>query len=130
MSISVWFWSDINSELREYKLSHALTITTKAWRWALTFLTITFFSLSFNDLSCIYSINAKGCETWLEPSKNLYFIIKNLFNFLFGANFSEPIAKFLGLVSLLIYILGMIQWLIIKLPKTGRNSGFSNYYDN
>ena len=29
------------------------------------------------------------------------------------------------LFSLLIYILGLIQWSIIKLPKNGRNSCFS-----
>ena len=52
-------------------------------------------------------------------------LILNLFNFFFGANFTEPIAKFLGLFSLLIYILGLIQWSIIKLPKNGRNSCFS-----
>ena len=52
-------------------------------------------------------------------------LILNLFNFFFGANFTQPIAKFLGLFSLLIYILGLIQWSIIKLPKNGRNSCFS-----
>jgi len=38
---------------------------------------------------------------------------------------SSFISKFLGLFSLLIYILGLIQWSIIKLPKNGRNSCFS-----
>ena len=54
-----------------------------------------------------------------------YIVIKSLFNFFFGSNFTQPIAKFLGLVSLLIYILGLIQWSIIKFPKNGRNSYFS-----
>tara|TARA_A100001234_G_C12423162_1_gene299548 strand:+ start:99 stop:305 length:207 start_codon:yes stop_codon:yes gene_type:complete len=62
---------------------------------------------------------------WLHPSSNLHVFIKNLFKFLFGANFTQPIAKFLGLFSLLIYILGLIQWSTIKLPKNGRNSCFS-----
>ena len=59
--------------------------------------------------------------------KNLNGIIKikDLFNFFFGANFTQSIAKFLGLFSLLIYILGLVQWSIIKLPKNGRNSCFS-----
>jgi len=51
--------------------------------------------------------------------------IKYLFNFFFGANFTLPIAKFLGLFALLIYMLGLIQWSIVKLPKNGRNSCFS-----
>ena len=70
-------------------------------------------------------INSAACAIWLQPSSNLYIIIKNLFNFFFGANFTQPISKFLGLFSLLIYILGLIQWSIIKLPKNGRNSCFS-----
>ena len=125
MAISVWFWKDINDELKEYDFYSALTTTTKVWRWSLSFISLNFLTQSFQNFSCFYFINSTGCETWLQPSSNLYFIIKNLFNFLFGANFTQSIAKFLGLFSLLIYILGLIQWSIIKLPKSGRNSCFS-----
>ena len=127
MTISVWFWNDINDELNEYGLSNALTTTTKVWRWSLTFISLSFLIQSFNNISCISFINSPECEIWLKPSTNFYLILKNLFNFLFGASFSQPVAKFLGLFALLIYILGLLQWAIIKLPKSGRNSGFSNY---
>ena len=130
MTISVWFWSDINEELKEYPISHYLAMTTKVWRWCVTFISLNFLIQSLNNLQCIYFIKSPTCQIWLEPSKNLYIILKNLFNFLFGATFSQPIAKFLGLFGLLIYILGLIQWAIIKLPKNGRNSGFSNYRRN
>jgi hypothetical protein len=70
-------------------------------------------------------VNSDECAIWLQPSSNLYISIKNLFKFFFGANFTQSIAKFLGLFSLLIYTLGFIQWSIIKLPKNGRNSYFS-----
>ena len=125
MTISVWFWNDINDELNEYDLSYSLTTTTKVWRWSLTFISLNFFIQSLNNFSCLSFINSAECELWLEPSANLYIIIKSLFNFFFGANFTQPIAKFLGLFSMLIYILGLIQWSIIKLPKNGRNSYFS-----
>ncbi len=125
MSISVWFWNDINDELKEYDFSFPLTTTTKVWRWSLTFISLNFLFQSLQNSTCFSFINSAACEIWLEPSSNLYVIIKNLFNFFFGANFSQPIAKFLGLLSLLIYILGLIQWSIIKLPKNGRNSCFS-----
>jgi len=125
MTFSVWFWNDINDELKEYDLTYLLTTTTKVWRWSLTFISLNFFIQSFQNLSCFTLINSSECEIWLQPSSNLYNIIKSLFNFLFGANFTQPIAKFLGLFSLLIYILGLIQWSIIKLPKHGRNSCFS-----
>ena len=127
MTISVWFWNDINDELKEYNFSDVFITTTKVWRWSLTFISLNFLIQSLSNISCLSFINSNACEIWLEPSQNLYLIFKNLFNFLFGANFTEPIARFLGLFSLLIYILGLIQWSIIKLPKTGRNSGFSEY---
>ena len=130
MAISVWFWNDINDELKEYGISHALTTTTKVWRWSLTFISLSFLIQSLNNISCISFINSAECKIWLKPSANLYLILKNLFNFLFGASFSQPVAKFLGLIALLIYILGLLQWAMIKLPKNGRNSGFSNYGKN
>jgi len=125
MTISVWFWNDINDELKEYAFSSSLTTTTKVWRWSLTFISFNFLIQSLQNFSCFSYINSAACEIWLKPSSNFYMIIKNLFNFFFGANFTQPVAKFIGLFSLLIYILGLIQWSIIKLPKNGRNSCFS-----
>ncbi len=125
ISISVWFWNDINDELKEYEFSYSLATTTKVWRWSLTFISLNIFIQSLNNFNCFSSINSASCEIWLQPSSNLYTIIKNLFNFFFGANFTQPIAKYLGLFALLIYTLGFIQWSIIKLPKSGRNSSFS-----
>ena len=125
MSISVWFWNDINDELKEYDITHALTTTTKVWRWSLIFITLSFLIQSLNNISCISFINSAECGIWLKPSTNLYLILQNLFNFLFGATFSQPVAKFLGLIALFTYVLGLLQWATIKLPKSGRHSGFS-----
>ena len=125
MTISVWFWNDINDELKEYDFSCSLTTTTKVWRWSITFITLNFLIQSLQNFSCFTLINSSSCEIWLQPSSNFYNIIKNLFNFFFGATFTQPVAKFLGLLSLIIYFLGLIQWSIIKLPKNGRNSYFA-----
>ncbi len=130
ITVSVWFWNDINDELREYDFSYSLTTTTKVWRWTITFISLNFFIQSLQNFNCFSLINSDACAIWLQPSSNLYLILKNLFNFFFGANFTQPIAKFLGLFSLLIYILGLIQWSIIKLPKNGRNSCFSENVKN
>jgi len=127
MTISVWFWIDINDELKEYGITHALTTTTKVWRWSLNFISLNFLIQTLNNISCIFLINSTECEIWLEPPTNFYLLLKKMFNFLFGASFSQPVAKFLGLFALVIYALGLLQWAIIKLPKSGRNSGFSNY---
>ena len=125
MTISVWFWNDINDELREYDFSYSLATTKKIWRWTVTFISLNFFIQSLRNFNCFSFINSDACEIWLQPSSNLYIFIKNLFNFFFGATFTQPTAKFLGLFSLLIYILGLIQWSIIKFPKNGRNSCYS-----
>ena len=125
MTVSVWFWNDINDELKEYDFSNSLVTLTIVWRWSLTFITLNFLIQSLLNFSCFSFINSAACEIWLQPSSNFYIIIKKLFNFFFGANFTQPIAKFFGLFSLIIYILGLIQWSIIKLPKNGRNSCFA-----
>ena len=125
MTISVWFWTDINEELKEYEFSYLLTTTTKVWRWSLTFISINFLIQSLKNISCFSLINTASCEIWLQPSLNFYIFLKRLFDFFFGANFTQPVSKFLGLFSLLIYLLGLIQWSMIKLPKNGRNSCFS-----
>jgi len=88
MTISVWFWDDINDELKEYKFSHALATTTKVWRWSLTFISINFLIQSLKNFSCFSFINSDACTIWLQPSSNLYLILKNLFNFFFGAKFT------------------------------------------
>ena len=130
ITISIWFWNDINDELKEYDFSYSLTTTTKIWRWTLTFISLNFLIQSLQNFKCFSFINSDACAIWLQPSSNLYILIKNLFNFFFGANFTQPVAKFLGLFSLLIYTLGLIQWSIIKLPKNGRNSNFSSNVRN
>jgi len=105
MTVSVWFWNDINDELREYDFSYSLATMTKIWRWTITFISLNFFIQSSQNFNCFSFINSDECVIWLQPSSNLYYIIKNLFNFFFGANFTQPIAKFLGLFSLFIYII-------------------------
>ena len=105
MAIALWFWNDINEELKEYGFSHALTTTTKVWRWSITFISLSFLIQSLNNTRCISFINSAECEIWLEPSRNLYWILKNLFNFLFGANFFSACCKILRVVCIIgIYI--------------------------
>ena len=81
MTISVWFWNDINDELKEYDFSYSLTTTTKIWRWTLTFISLNFLIQSLRYFSCFSFINSAECEIWLQPSSNFYNIIKSLFNF-------------------------------------------------
>ena len=57
MTISVWFWADINDELKEYDFTFPLITTTKVWRWSLTFISLNFLIQSLLNFNCISSIN-------------------------------------------------------------------------
>ena len=57
MTISVWFWNDINDELKEYDFNYPLTTTTKVWRWSLTFISLNFLIQSLLNFNCISSID-------------------------------------------------------------------------
>ena len=68
MTISVWFWNDINDELKEYDFSNSLITTTRVWRWSLTFISLNFLIESLKNISCFSLINSNACEIWLQPS--------------------------------------------------------------
>ena len=46
MTISVWFWNDINDEFKEYDFSYSLITITKVWRWSLTLISLNFIEIS------------------------------------------------------------------------------------
>ena len=77
ITISVWFWNDINDELKEYDFSYSLITTTKVWRWSLTFISLNFLIQSLQNVSCLSSVNLTACEIWLKPSSNFYILIKS-----------------------------------------------------
>ena len=69
------------------------------------------------------SLSNNTCIGLLEAPKQLNFAAGGLFNFLFGANWTESLAAFTGYIALLAYIVGLIQWILIRLPKQGRIAG-------
>ncbi len=119
----LWFWIDLNEELIELSSKKALPFVLKAWRWAMTCYSCFYASLSFTSLSCINQLNDSQCQLWREAPSGLNQMIKNIFNFLFGANWTEALSAFIGYLALVIYIVGIIQWLIIRFPKQGRIAG-------
>ena len=80
-------------------------------------------ALTFKSLSCIKSLNGELCTAWQEGPQNLHILIKGLFNFLFGASWTEPIAAFIGYILLIAYAIGILQIIAIRLPKQGRIAG-------
>ncbi len=121
--LAVWFWVDLNEELAEFPPWRALPFTVRIWRWGISFFGCFYLMLSISTISCIQSIDGKYCESWLKTPQNLHLITKNIFNFFLGANWTEQLAAFVGLLALIIYFVGIIQWALIRLPKQGRIAG-------
>ncbi len=121
--VSIWFWIDLNEELNELSSKKALPFLLKTWRWAITVFNGLYISLAFSSLNCINNMNSNHCVYWRETPKGLNQIIKNIFNFLFGANWTETLSAFLGYLTLILYIVGALQWIFIRLPKQGRIAG-------
>ncbi len=121
--LSIWFWSDLNEELRALPTWRALAFTTKIWRWSISFFSCFYLILTSNSLSCIKIISREYCQAWVAGPKDLHGIIGNTFNFLFGATWTEPIASFIGYICLIAYLIGLLQIILIKVPKYGRTSG-------
>ena len=122
---SLWFWIDLNEELEDMPPGRALGLTIRIWRWSMTFLGIIYSSLSFSSLSCFQSIQNNNCLPWIEAPQGLHQVIKGVFNFLFGGNWTQTLAGFIGYLALIAYLVGFIQWLLIRLPKQGRIAGDS-----
>ena len=65
----------------------------------------------------------ENCNIWLIGPSNLHQSTKTILDFLFGGNWNEMLSGFLGYIGLIMYIIGIIQWLLIRLPKQGRIAG-------
>ncbi len=121
--VSIWFWIDLNEELLELPSWKPLPFLLKAWRLAISLFCCFYTVISFASLECINKVQGNYCLYWREAPLGLNLIIKNIFNFLFGASWTETLSAFVGYLALLIYIVGLIQWALIRLPKQGRVAG-------
>ena len=120
---SLWFWVDLNEELNEMPISRALPLTIKIWRWSLSCLSILYAILAFISLSCFKFSSASACSSWLLGPENLHQFTKAIIDFLFGGNWTEMLSGFIGYIALIMYLIGLIQWFLIRLPKQGRIAG-------
>ncbi|ABX08194.1 DUF3177 family protein [Prochlorococcus marinus] len=120
---SIWFWVDLNEELRDLPHWKPLNFIVKVWRWIISFFGVIYLSLSFSSLSCIQSLSNQSCNAWKEAPIKSHIMLKGLFNFLFGANWTESLAAFLGYLALIAYLVGLLQWLLVRFPKQGRIAG-------
>ena len=122
--ISVWFWVDLNEELADLPPWRPLPFVVRAWRWGLTVFGVLGAALSSVALRCLGGgLTRPICRVWLEAPDDLHGGVASVFDFVFGGSWTAAIAAFVGYVSLVAYGVGLLQWLVVRLPKQGRVAG-------
>ena len=128
MASSAWFWVDINEELNDLPLWRPLPLTVRLWRWALSGFALVNTILVSTALPCLGTDLSSGaaaarCLQWTQAPLGLHRVVASVFGFLFGGQWTETIAAFIGYVALVAYLAGFLQWLLIRLPRYGRVAG-------
>ena len=122
--VSVWFWVDLNEELDDLPPWRPLPFAIRAWRWGLSVYGVLGALLSALALDCVRGgVTRPICRVWLEAPDDLHGGAASVFNFLFGGSWTGVIAAFVGYVALVGYGVGLLQWLLVRLPKQGRVAG-------
>ena len=123
MLISLWFWVDINEELVDQPFWRPLPLAVKVWRWAFSGFGLLSLVMSITGLRCMHQLALPSCLTWLEAPQGIHGLAATGFNFLFGGQWTEAVAAFVGYVALVAYLAGLLQWLLVRLPRFGRVAG-------
>lgn len=122
MVVSVWFWVDLNEELADQPTWRPLPLTVRLWRWALSGFGVISLAMTATGLRCMESPSS-DCAAWLEAPQGLHRVVETVFDFVFGGQWSEAVAAFVGYVALVAYLAGFLQWLLVRLPRHGRVAG-------
>tara|TARA_Y100001968_G_C19195888_1_gene637525 strand:- start:159 stop:788 length:630 start_codon:yes stop_codon:yes gene_type:complete len=123
MVTSIWFWVDLNEEIDEMFIYNPISFTTRIWRWTLSFWCILNTGLHLFSWRCLNSISGNYCDTWREIPNNSFITTKLIIKFILGGNWTTAIATFFAYLALILYLIGLIQWLVIQFPKNGRFAG-------
>ena len=120
---SIWFWIDINEEIDEMSTMKPISLTTRIWRWTLSFWCILNTVLHIYSWRCLNSISGNYCDSWREIPYNSFITTKIIIKFILDGNWTTGFATFFAYLSLTLYLIGLLQWLIIQFPKNGRFAG-------
>jgi hypothetical protein len=122
---SLWFWVDLNEELADLPPWRPLPLTVRIWRWGVSFWAVIGAALSATALACgdAARMDSPRCAVWLRPPYELHQHLETVFDFVFGGQWTPAVAAFIGYVGLLAYVVGLLQWLLVRLPKLGRVAG-------
>ena len=120
---SIWFWVDLNEEIDEIFIYKPISLSTRIWRWTLSFWAILNTGLHLFSWRCLNSINGNYCDNWREIPYNSFITTKVIIKFILGGNWTTTFATFVAYIALIFYLIGLIQWLIMQFPKNGRFAG-------
>ncbi|WP_216907994.1 DUF3177 family protein [Synechococcus sp. CCY 0621] len=121
--VSLWFWVDLNEELADMPPWRALPLTLRIWRWSLTLLSLAGASLAVTGLPCMGGSTLRLCRAWQEAPLGLHGVVAKVFAFVFGGEWTTGVAAFVGYAALVAYAVGLLQWLVVRLPRLGRVAG-------
>ncbi|MEL6398496.1 MAG: DUF3177 family protein [Cyanobacteria bacterium J06626_4] len=114
--ISLWFWEDLNEEIREQRPS-ALRFVFVAWRWAVTvYSAIGAVFLAF-FLPCAFSATRLAdatCQAWRQPPL--------LYKEILHGSYTNGFVAFFGIVGLIVYLLVLAYFVFIRLGRQGRSA--------
>ena len=119
----IWLWIDLNEEIEEMHFYNPISLTTRIWRWTLSFWGILNTGLHLISWECLNSINGNYCANWREIPYNAFITSKIIIKFILDGNWTTGFATFFAYLALILYLIGLIQWLIMQFPKNGRFAG-------
>ncbi|MBR8829531.1 MAG: DUF3177 family protein [Gomphosphaeria aponina SAG 52.96 = DSM 107014] len=114
--ICLWFWVDLNDEIRDLPESRLKLVFT-SWRWGATIYSSLGAIATIPFLSCAFSANITAnyfCRIWLEAPWS--------YKEIFHRNSTPGFLGFLGIVGLIIYVLYLGYFVFIRLGKQGRSA--------
>ncbi|NEP17984.1 MAG: DUF3177 family protein [Leptolyngbya sp. SIO4C1] len=114
--ISLWYWADINEEIREQP-SGLLKLVFSAWRWAITVYCAVGALFQIPFLRCAFSRAALGdptCQAWLEAPR--------LYKAYLHASYTPGFLAFWGIVGLVIYLLVLGYFVFFRIGRQGRSA--------
>lgn len=123
--VSLWFWVDLNEELADLPPWRALPLSTRIWRWSLSVWGLLSAAFSATALGCLDAgVRASDrCSLWMEAPIRLHGHLERVFEFVFGGQWTPAVAAFIGYLGLVAYAVGLLQWLLVRLPRLGRVAG-------
>jgi hypothetical protein len=117
IAISLWFWVDLNEEIRDIP-QNFLKLAFTSWRWAMTaYCTLGAIAQAFFLPCGLSSSTAKTafCQVWLEAPAAYR-------NFFHNKPGNEGFLGFMGSVGLVIYLIYLAYFVLIRLGKQGRSA--------